>query len=501
MIVAPAQALEGEPCIRRAERRLLGIIVASLGLYIATWLLERAIFGNRLPVPASVADPANAGNRTLLLWQMTSYAVVTVFIFWAYLMVMRMCRRGEIYHGLARRLAFAGPVLLNLLCFAWLPLLSDDAFSYLAHGVLGLIPGHNPLLEAPEAVRHTIVGSRLSAFEWRVPPDITPYGVLWTRLEMAVAKLCAGNVVAAILAFKAIALAASLGSARMIWLILGRTHPNLQLQGTLAYLWNPLIIIEFAGAGHNDALMVFFSIAAMAACVAYRPTISIIAQLLGAMTKYTSLLFLPAQLRYLWHSRRSAAQLTLQVATAIAVTVAVALILYAPLWTGLHTFQGIVRRADPVNTVSLASAVARVLRHSPLEPIAGPIAMAVVTVPLVVLVAWTALQVKNAADLGRACAWISLAYLLVASPDYWPWYACMPIAWIMIGEPSRLFWLALMMSLMARLVAPVEILHTHGYLSWPVSKAITAAMGSLIPLIALAGWLWRQRQPRRSPAS
>jgi hypothetical protein len=482
----------------RAEHRLLAIGVATLGLYVATWVLELAMFRNGVR-QATVIDPASVADESLLTWQMMLYGLVTVVIFWAYLAVINMCRRGELATRRARLLALAVPVILNLVCLLWIPRLSTDTLSYVAHGFLGLLPGQNPLLQPPDDVHGTDLGARLAAFGWHGVKDITPYGILWTRLEIAVANLSAGTVLPAALMFKVIAMSASLGSAWMIWLALGRLYPALQLQGTLAYLWNPLIIMEFAGEGHNDALMIFFSIAALVACIANRPTMSLIAQLLGAMTKYISLLYLPGQLMYLWRTRRTGVQLALQIATALAVSMAVAAVLYLPLWAGLHTFDGLARRVDSPTggLASLFGTMRWFLKHSPLKPFAPQITVAVLTVAVLAFVAWSSLRVKDAMDLARTCAWTSLAFFLVAAPDYWPWYVCTPIAWIIVGELNRLFWLALLMSFFARLLAPIWVISLHGHIAYQVAKGTLTGLGSFLPLVALGVWCGLQWQRRR----
>lgn len=479
---------------RPALPRLLALSLVTVAAYSATWLLERAIFYNGTALRALQAEPSYAVNRTLLAGQMTGYVVVTGLIFWTYLAVLRMSKTGELDGRRERLLALGVPIFLNIFCLLWLPRLSQDVFSYFAHGLLGLLPGHNPLLEPVETAPHTAIGPRFAGFGW-LSPGITPYGIFWTRVEMAVARLSDGNVYAGVLSFKAIATVASLATARLIWLVLGRTSPALQLHGTLAYLWNPLIVMEFAGEGHNDAVMLFFSIAAIAACVGFRPTLSIIAQLLGVMTKYVPVLFFPAQLCYLWRVRRNGRQLALQIAIAGTLGLAIAILLYAPLWAGLHSFDGIVKRTGSISgSATLSGVTAWLLKHSPLKANALPITTALFAAPMLAWIVWSALRVKDATDLARTCAWTSLAFVLVASPDYWPWYACMPVAWILVGDPVRLLWLACLMTIVARLVAPLEVLQVYGYLPQPISRGMTTGLGALVPLIALAVWLYRQWQ-------
>ena len=492
MIVRAAGAPDARTT-RRALRRLVALSIMTFALYSATWLLEGAIFFGRTTVHGLQVD-GYAAHRTLVVLQLAGYVVVTVLTFWAYLAVLKMGKAGELDDRRERFLALAVPVVLNIFCLLWLPRLSQDVFSYVAHGFLGLLADHNPLLKPVESTLRTAFGPRFAGFGW-LSPGITPYGILWTRVEIAVVSFWHGNVYAAVLSFKAIATVASLAIARLIWLLLGRTYPDLQLQGTLAYLWNPLIVMEFAGEGHNDAVMIFFSMAAIAAAIGFRPTISVIAQVLGIMTKYLPLLFLPAQLWYLWRARRNGGQLALQLVTAAAVGLAIAIFLYAPLWAGLHSFDGIMKRTGSISgSATLFGATAWFLKHSPLKASAQPIATALLAGPMLAWILWSAVRVKDAADLARTCAWISLAFVLVASPDYWPWYACMPVAWILVGDVSRLLWLACLMTVLARLVAPLELLHIHGSLPQQATRGLTTGIGVLVPLIALAVWLYRQWQ-------
>lgn len=472
----------------RAERRVLGLSVITIALYAVTWQLEDAMFrdGNVMHWIGSTyfADGA------LPYWRWVLYAATTLVIFWAYGALISMSLRGELDSGRARSWALLVPVLLNLMCLACMPRLSLDTVSYMAHGFLGQLPGGNPLLQPVQDARHTVIGPELAAYGWRTSPGITPYGILWTRLEIAIAQLSGTNVTAAILLFKVIATAASLGSALLIWRVLGHIDPAVQLPGTLAYLWNPLILTELAAEGHNDAVMIFFSLAAVAAAIAGRPAISLIAQLLGTLSKYLSALFLPAQLVFLWRARRSGTQLALQIGVALTAITVILAVSYAPFWAGLHSFDGLAKRTYPFGSATFFGVLRWVLKHTPLEPRAGPFTTALVTGPLLAWVAWVSLRVRDSVDLARSCAWISLAMLFV-SPEYWPWYACMPIAWICVGELRRLFWLAFLLSIVGRLIAPLDVLRVHGHLGSGLSKGLTTGLGALLPLVVLLAWCCR----------
>ena len=58
--------------------------------------------------------------------------------------------------------------------------------------------------------------------------------------------------------FKSLALFSHLINCVLIWAILSNLAPARRLGGTILYAWNPLALIELAGNGHNDGLLIFF---------------------------------------------------------------------------------------------------------------------------------------------------------------------------------------------------------------------------------------------------
>lgn len=473
----------------RADLRALFLALATLALYAASCLLENALYRNGLNGPAPFLGPAAAPDRLLLAQQLIGYVAIISLLFWIYVRILSMCERGELAGRGTRLIVLVAPVIANLLLLWWLPRLSQDIFSYVAQGLLGHIYGDNPLLQAPSVVQSSPFASQLAAFNWRPVTIVSPYGILWTRLEMASVHLARGNVLLAVVLLKSVAVLASLGSAALIWWIVGRIAPAMQFRATLAYLWNPLIIMDLAGSGHNDALMLFFSLLALAAVLRSDGAASGVAQFFGVITKYVCVLFLPAQLACLWWQKRSAARFALMVCVALAICAFIAALLYAPLWHGIRSFDGLLKRAAPVSSASFFGIVDWILRRSPLHAAAGQITLIVAGLPLLAVLAWSVVSVRTAEDLARACAWISLVFTLVTCPDYWPQYACLPVAWIIVGEMRRLFWLALLLSACARLIAPLDIIREHGLATMHVSKGLMTGVGSLVPLVALLIWL------------
>ena len=473
---------------------------ASAALYLIVQLLQRAMFRNGIHLP--LTDPGYPADLSSLLWQYGSYVVSTFLLFALYGFVLVRCRRGDLEQG-ARAWALVIPVLFNLMLILGAPHLSRDIFSYMAHGYLGQLPGGNPFLSPASEAANTAIGPRLAAYGWSPGAGIgiTPYGVLWTRLEMAVMGIT-NNVSTALVLIKATVVAASFGTAVLIWRFLGQTNPRLQMLGTLAYLWNPLVVVEFAGEGHNDSVLILFVMATLVASAARWPAVSIAALVLGVLVKYLPVMFVPALLVYLWRTRRGTGRLALQILIGLFIGIGLAAILYLPLWVGLETFQGLIARGQPFSSASPAGAVNWFLMRTPFRSISGALTLAFVTIPAVVFMLWASLRVRDIAGLGRAFAQISLAFVLVASPDYWPWYVGMPVALIAAASPDKSLWIVLFLSLLGRLCAPLDIIFENGFISFRVAKGLTTGLGITLPLLVLATWglmVW-WRRPRSGVA-
>jgi alpha-1,6-mannosyltransferase len=480
---------------------MIALGIVTLVLYMANAWVMRSLFHNGASSSGVTVAGVEVASRANLVWQMGTYVLLTLSLFIAYGRVLSLCGRGELASGRARRWALGVPCVATVMLVFNVPALSEDVFSYMAHGFLALVPGGNPLLFPAEAAAGTAIGPHLAAFGWHGAIGITPYGIVWTRVEVAIMTLCGTNVPLAMILMKAVVAAASLGTAFCIWVFLGHTAPSRQWWGTLAFLWNPLILSEFAGEGHNDAVVVFFVVAALAACGARRPMSSMIAQLLGVLTKYVPIIFCPAQLMYLWRTRRGVGRLALEIVAAIASTGVVAATLYRPLWAGAQSFEGLMRRGEPISSASPFGIIDWVLRRSPLASHAGPLTVLCATLPLLAVAAWVSWRVRDAAGLGRAFAAIALAYVLVASPDYWPWYSCLPVALLIAADIQGLFWLVMLMSVTARLCAPLDLIRDHGFVGMHVAKGALTGLGTTLPLLGLAVWFVGRRRRLAGPVS
>ena len=497
-------ASQAEPKKSRDALRVAVIGLASGALYLVGYAAQRAVFrnGQRAEVAGAVVQgtPLDGGRLAL---ELGVYWAATALLFALYAWVLLLCRNGSLRDSRTRRLALAFPVLFNAGLLFSRPYQSIDSLTYVAHGFMGGGYGINPYARAAAEIAYrqdtAELARQLASFGWLPVHGPSPYGALWTWVEVLAATLT-GSVGGTLLLLKVVVVGASLGCAALIWTILGRVRPEDQLLGTLVYLWNPLILTEFAGEGHNDALMVLCVLASLLFTVTARPALSAGAAVLGVLVKYLPVIFAPAQAIYLWRHRRSTAGLVTPVALALVAGLLLAFVLYAPFWIGSDTFRAVRQQglpfAAPTPNGSVYWLISQVFPPGMASAITTQF-FAVLFLFFVLAVGWRA---RDAAGLLRGCAWISLFYLLVVSAGTWPWYAALPLA-LMALTPRGIFLpLALVLTFCSRLVAPASTLVNNGVAGWdalmPVATtvSVTLPLAVLIPLVVLHRRRFRTKQ-------
>ena len=228
------------------KRTVLIVGAASELLYAITAVAQR-----RWLQDSADSDASLSGLGVLVF----VIATLLLFVLFAALLLRF---RGDPPARDVRILAIVFPVAFNALLVFVPPSTSIDLLSYVSHGYIATELDGNPHLEPSSGVAQTPLGAELTRYGWRPVHPASPYGPVWTRVEAGVARLFDG-VWGQLVALKLVVVAASLGSALLIWKILGDVRPEHQFVGTLVYLWNPLIVVEVATEGHNDSLVVFSS--------------------------------------------------------------------------------------------------------------------------------------------------------------------------------------------------------------------------------------------------
>jgi hypothetical protein len=323
---------QGLGSLQPAREALLGVAGIGLVSEIVYWLVFVqpfplvSLYKTLPPVDyAKLTDHSVRGVFTFTL------AVIALFAL--YLMALHYARRAPTRWMWGIVLAGAA-VMGATLVFAY-PTAAIDVLIYAVRTRIWAIHNLNPLAIAPlQLPSDPWIGL---AGEWADIPS--PYGPVWEGTSLLAFRLAGGDLLRHLLALKAIAFLSHLGNVGLTALILRRIKPDWALAGTLALAWNPLALLELAGNGHNDGLMVLFLLLAIYLAVSGRRWLVIPALTLSIFTKFTPLLALPFFLLYLTRQAGagSARPRLAQVATVagnLALFGGLGLALMAPIWPG-----------------------------------------------------------------------------------------------------------------------------------------------------------------------
>jgi alpha-1,6-mannosyltransferase len=494
-------------------RSVLVIGVLSAVLYAATYWAQRSIYLNGLMFSGGGAILfGESRDQERLYLAVGVYGAATVGLFVLYAWLLRLCRNGALGTSWARRAVILFPVLFNLAFLLGRPLFSIDIWTYIAHGYLGTAGGSNPYGVRASDMIDSEFGRALVPFGWRPVHGYSPYGPLWTHIEIIAFRITQ-DVPTVLLLLKTVIVAASLGSGALIWRILGRVRPQDQMLGTMSYLWNPVAVVEFAGEGHNDALMIMFVLLGIYLAICSWRTWAIPALMLGVLTKFLPLILLPAQVVFLWRRRQSWTHFLLHTALGLALGIGVAVLLYSPFWIGTATFQGVRDQGRPSFYASALVTLLEFLKRTRDETEAARLTLLILGGTFALFAFLRTLLVRDEGSLLRACAWISLAYLLLATPTYWPWYVGFPLAMMALTPHGVFRWMIPIMTLSARAVAPIDDIAVNGFLetvfgyrhpsgAWGIEVWSTTIIAILFPLVCVlvlsawrgATWLIRTRR-------
>ena len=351
------------------------------------------------------------------------------------------------------------------------PFGAADLFDNIMHGRILGVYGGNPFTEP--AVQFS--ADPIYPFTaWRRAPSA--YGPAWEALAGGVAWLVnqigGASIVANAVAFKLLGGAFLAASVAVVALVLRRKAPERALAGVVLLAWNPVILVETLGNGHNDIAMIFWVLAAAWALVGGRYTLAVLALVVGALVKFVPVLMLPAALlvawrdvgrerketgerrkpggtsrtvsrftfhvsRFTFHVPRFTPRLRFLILTSLAAA-ALILLFYVPFWQGVETLS--IERRQALFTSSLPAAAWAALLPSLGKELAGQ-RVSTVAVALTALFAlWQGVQAwRDRSWLGftRASFNIIMFYLLITCLWFQSWYAVWPLGLAALLPPGH----------------------------------------------------------------
>ncbi len=229
----------------------------------------------------SMLVPRNGGHPdgdTFWSWVFLA-SLVGAFV--AYVGAAVLAARGRI----AVRLAIAIGIAAQLAPLAAPLLLSTDAWTYWDYGRIAVVHEGNPYIQPPAAFPDDPAYAHVGA-RWGNTPSV--YGPLFTLATGPIARVAGESADIAAWMFKTLAALAMIGV--MIGVTRVARRPAL---AAIVVGWSPLLAIQAAGAGHNDAWLAALAISALVAARARKPMLAGALWALAALVKWVPLLLVP----------------------------------------------------------------------------------------------------------------------------------------------------------------------------------------------------------------
>ena len=390
-------------------------------------------------------------------------------------------------------IVLSGALVFSVTMLFLQPFDADDIFDNIMHGRILGVYGANPFMDV---ARQFPDDPFFSYVAWRRTPSA--YGPIWEVLAGGVAWLAGNGVIANVLAFKllnGLFLAASIG---LVAHILRQVAPERALAGVLLLAWNPVVLYEAIGNGHNDIVMAVWLLVAVWAILAHRYTLAILALLVGMLVKFIPLLLLPAAglmaLHDLPHARARWRFLAVTACAAVVLVIAS----YGPFWYGLESL-GIWRRAQLFTTSLPAAVFAWLQLNFGLEDVARQLSMvtAALTALFVLWQSWQTRHDRSWLGFTQSTFNILMFYLLITCTWFQQWYVVWPLvlaALLPPGHASRLAVLFSLTVLSKQLIFEPLLLWTRPLPPWPQRELMLGPAVMLLPWLYTLGALWLVRR-------
>jgi alpha-1,6-mannosyltransferase len=403
---------------------LLALVAATPGSPFLPILPTAALPSGPLRWLSGAIGLADLGETALAAVGVVSVVVAAA----AFVVLMWAAWRGEVAVRTVLAIAIVGHVLVLLL-----PLLfSRDVYSYAYYGRIAGTYHANPYVATPADFPNDVL-ARYVGPKWVDTPAV--YGPLWVLVSSAVVRV-ATNVTAMIVAFRLLAIAASLATLGVIVGSVRRDRPERTAFAIAAFGANPVILFHSVASGHND-LFVALAIAGGYALVRRgRPRLAIVALALGALVKVTA--GLPLLLLVVALVARSPAGKRLrEAAVDIGLAAIVAAAFAVPFLQASDPTLGMLELAGHEGWLAPSRFFHRLLDVVHVGWLAR-VVFAAALVAVVVAIAGALVRARGRPDdeIGAGWGW-GLLFLVLLGPVLLPWYVAwvLPLAWLLPREP------------------------------------------------------------------
>ncbi|MGH2558642.1 MAG: hypothetical protein ACRDJH_06230 [Thermomicrobiales bacterium] len=452
-----------------------------------------AAFAWRYPLRGHTAELVDIGKlANYRVWPFVGFVAGMLGLFSCYLGGILASRRVDPTQA---RWALLVCGALQVAAMGWMyPVNAIDLFIYAVRSRLLTEYGADPLAAIPRDYRHDPY-MQFASQEWA--DNVSPYGPLWNLIASPITLIGGDQLALALAGFKVLAAGCALLGAWLIVQTVAGDRPDDAAAAGIAFLWNPLVLWEGVGNGHNDLVMIVPVLAALLAWSRRRDAWVIPLLVVAATIKYVPLIVIPfAALAILrraptWRDRLRVALLSVG-GSALALAVAM-----FPFYDPEAIWDSVTQQGDIFLTSPAAMAIGVLQEYFAAADVrwwATRVGYGILAATLV----WQAVQVlRRPAWLPRAVFEALFVFLLVATWNFRGWYLIWPLA-VAAVLPSpwlaarAIAWTAGAMSVYALFIWIWHWWEVDFLTIQNIAVPIIAGPAILITVLHISVALWRQ---------
>jgi len=328
--------------------QLAAIVVASLLIYILAFLL---------PINLLELYDQPRLDRDLLFYQGTpSYVRLVLAFIGAWVLYWLGYRISRNVEGRSGWIIVIFGMLAFITVFLFMaPFDAADIYDNIMHGRILGVHSANPfqqvIADYPDDPFYEYAAWKRAR---------SAYGPLWELLAGLTAWLAGDGIIVNVLAFKLLPGLFHLAGVGIVVMYLRQTAPEQALGGALLLGWNPLMLYETWGNGHNDVAMGFWFVLAAWWILRRHYTLAVLTLMLGALIKFLPILLIPAVLLIAWRNLETMRARLVFLAQNALISSLITAAAYYPFWNGLASFS--VERRMNMFTTSIPAVIYRLLK-------------------------------------------------------------------------------------------------------------------------------------------
>jgi hypothetical protein len=417
-------------CRRRPLLVLILLGVASEAVYLSYVFFYPLVAYARADRPYDLEKLSRTRH-----WAAIIYVVGLVALFAAFWAALRIVQR--LHEVDARRMRIILRLVLAFglvfgLTLAWLyPVTADDLFRYVLRARLRVVHGANPFVATPD-----LFPDDLAFFPSEWADHTSPYGPVWELLAGAIVRLGFGGPLSGTLVYKGVALLAYAACAGLLaWGTRGDPR------ALVLFAWNPLVLLQGPGNGHNDLLMMAWALLALLLWERKRWWVPAVAAMsLAVLTKLPAVLLAPLLMVAILRAQDGwLRRLGILVAAGV-LAAGLVVLAYLPFWPVWESLTGVLEELSGSYTYTIAALLRMALREFIPNRLAYAIPRTAGRVLFGLLYLWTLVRLwRRRASLAESGCFIYFAYLLT-SAGYRIWYPLwlVPLAVLHFTPRTRL---------------------------------------------------------------